>query len=55
VCTQFTPFGKIQGNVFHDCQRFGTYMDFQYPRRVHQDQNGFVDKATCSEFTQVHR
>ena len=29
VCPQFYPFGKIKGNVMHDNQRFGTYMDFQ--------------------------
>jgi hypothetical protein len=47
------PFGKIQKNVFHDCQRFGTYVDFQYPRHVVQDENGFVDKTSCNEFTKV--
>lgn len=44
VCNQHIPFGKIQGNVFHDCQRFGTYVDFQFPRNVVQDANGFVSE-----------
>lgn len=56
VCNQHTPFGKIQGNVFHDCQRFGSYFDFQYPRNVIQDENGLVSKMpfgpkpSCDEF-----
>ena len=57
VCNQFTPFGKIQRNVFHDCQRFGMYVDFQWPRNVIQDDNGLVSKIpfeykpSCDEFT----
>ena len=57
VCNQFTPFGKIQRNVFHDCQRFGMYVDFQFPRNVVQDENGLISKVpyaykpSCDEFT----
>lgn len=57
VCNQFTPFGKFKGNVFHDCQRFGTYVDFQFPRNVVQDVNGFITEQafgptpSCEAFT----
>ena len=56
VCNQNIPFGKIQGNVFHDCQRFGTYLDNQFPRNVIQDKNGLVSELpfgpqpSCGEF-----
>ena len=58
VCNQHIPFGKIQSNVFHDCQRFGSYFDFQYPRNVIQDENGLVSKMpfgakpSCDEFNE---
>ena len=56
VCNQFIPFGKIKGNVFHDCQRFGTYVDHQFPRNVEQTANGLVTEVpygpapSCEEF-----
>ena len=56
VCNQYIPFGKIQGNVFHDCQRFGTYVDHQFPRNVQQSDNGLTSEVpyapapSCEEF-----
>ena len=56
VCNQFTPFGKIQSNVFHDCQRWGIYVSMQWPRNIIQDDNGLVSqipyeyKPSCDEF-----
>ena len=57
ICPQFVPFGKIQGNVFHDCRRFGLYVDFQWPRNVKQNADGFTNEKkfdpepSCSAFT----
>ncbi|CAE8721049.1 unnamed protein product [Polarella glacialis] len=52
VCPQHTPFGTFRGNVNHDCQRFGLYLDNQYPRNLERDNDGFVtDMGTCAEFT----
>jgi len=57
VCPKFAPFGKIQRNVFHDCKRFGTYLDSQYPRRIHTNWDGMQSdikrgpKPDCEEFT----
>ena len=42
VCTQHAPFLEINGNVFHDNQRFGMYPDNQSPRDLERDENGFV-------------
>lgn len=44
------PFGKFQGNVNHDCWRYGLYLDNQYPRNVVRDENGHV-KSGCQAFT----
>ena len=44
VCPEFSPFGVMRGNVYHDCQRFGIYLDHQYPRRLIRDENGYVVK-----------
>ena len=53
VCPQFYPFGEWRGNTCHDCNRFGLYLDHQYPRRVKIDEDGFlVDKDSCKWFTQ---
>mmetsp|Transcript_33320 Transcript_33320/g.59824 ORF Transcript_33320/g.59824 Transcript_33320/m.59824 type:complete len:643 (-) Transcript_33320:417-2345(-) len=52
VCPQHTPFGTFRGNVNHDCQRFGLYLDNQYPRYLERDNDGFVtDMGSCAEFT----
>lgn len=29
VCPRHSPFGQIQGNVFHDNRQFGLYVDNQ--------------------------
>eukprot|EP00443_Scrippsiella_acuminata_P042009 CAMPEP_0115286310 /NCGR_PEP_ID=MMETSP0270-20121206/61878_1 /TAXON_ID=71861 /ORGANISM="Scrippsiella trochoidea, Strain CCMP3099" /LENGTH=1525 /DNA_ID=CAMNT_0002703355 /DNA_START=436 /DNA_END=5010 /DNA_ORIENTATION=+ len=50
VCPQFTPFGAIRGNVNHDNERYGLYLDNQYPRNLDRDKNGFV-RGGCPEFT----
>ena len=56
VCPQFTPFLTWRGNTFHDCNRFGTYPDNQYPRQVLRDDNGYVvgherqQMVSCNEF-----
>ncbi|CAE8605090.1 unnamed protein product [Polarella glacialis] len=52
VCPQHYPFGEWRGNTCHDCQRFGLYLDNQYPRNVEVDEDGYVtDKASCEAFT----
>ena len=42
ICTQHAPFLQIEGNVFHDCQRFGMYPDNQHPRDLVRDEDGYV-------------
>ena len=60
ICPQFVPFGRIQGNVYHDCARFGTYVDFQYPRNVEQNSDGFTNEKagapqpSCDPFTRKY-
>jgi len=52
TCPQFYPFGDWRGNTCHDCNRFGLYLDHQYPRKVKIDDDGFlVDKDSCKWFT----
>jgi len=52
VCPMYTPFGEIRGNVNHDCQRFGLYLDSQFPRNIQRDEDGYVtDHASCQKFT----
>jgi len=52
VCPQFTPFGIIRDNVYHDNERFGLYLDFQFPRNIRRDAHGLVtDLSSCEEFT----
>ena len=41
VCPEFSPFGKMKGNVYHDNARFGCYPDHQYPRNLERDEDGF--------------
>ncbi|CAK9057639.1 Cell surface hyaluronidase (Cell migration-inducing hyaluronidase 2) (Transmembrane protein 2) [Durusdinium trenchii] len=56
VCPQHTPFGTFRGNVCHDNNRFGIYLDNQMPRNLERDSNGFVvDMGSCGEFTQDGR
>ena len=58
VCNQFMPYGKIQGNVFHDNKKFGFYMDNQFPRQVETNCDGMASnerwgpKPTCGMFKQ---
>jgi len=42
ICTQRAPFLEIEGNVFHDCQRFGMYPDNQHPRDLIRDEDGYI-------------
>ena len=42
ICTQHAPFLEIEGNVFHDCRRFGMYPDNQQPRDLIRDENGYI-------------
>jgi hypothetical protein len=52
VCTVHTPFGKIKGNVEHDCGRYGLYLDYQFPRMLKLDENGLLtDPASCNALT----
>ena len=52
TCPQFYPFGEWRGNTCHDCNRFGLYLDHQYPRAVKVDDDGFLlDKESCKWFT----
>eukprot|EP00122_Pirum_gemmata_P007993 Pgem_evm1s7355 len=51
ICPQFHQFGTFKGNVFHDNERFGIYLDNQYPREVERDENGYVTNFdSCKEF-----
>ena len=56
ICPQYAPFLTVRGNVFHDCQRFGTYPDNQHPRQLIRDEDGYVVKneqgqmESCNEF-----
>ncbi|UPR00717.1 G8 domain-containing protein [Chloropicon primus] len=34
VCTMYAPFGRIQGNVCHSNERFGFYLDNNFPRKL---------------------
>jgi parallel beta-helix repeat protein len=50
VCTRHTPLGIFKGNVHHSSERFGFYLDAQWPRRVKRSiaSNGMVeDMAEC--------
>eukprot|EP00928_Gymnodinium_smaydae_P064950 TRINITY_DN4816_c0_g1_i1.p1 TRINITY_DN4816_c0_g1~~TRINITY_DN4816_c0_g1_i1.p1 ORF type:complete len:1034 (-),score=94.12 TRINITY_DN4816_c0_g1_i1:368-3340(-) len=52
VCVMHAPFGRIKGNVNHDCHRFGLYPDNQNPRMIKRDSNGFVtDWESCKAYT----
>ena len=53
VCPQYSPFGKIQYNVFHDSGRFGLYVDHQHPRNLIRDDHGYVvdNRKSCGYFT----
>eukprot|EP00930_Biecheleria_cincta_P056436 TRINITY_DN42567_c0_g1_i1.p1 TRINITY_DN42567_c0_g1~~TRINITY_DN42567_c0_g1_i1.p1 ORF type:complete len:863 (-),score=115.76 TRINITY_DN42567_c0_g1_i1:230-2818(-) len=52
VCPQHSPFGLLRRNVVHDCERFGFYLDNQYPRNIKRDADGYVtDMSSCNEFT----
>ena len=52
VTPQHFPFGKFEGNVNHDNNRYGLYLGNQLPRRVARDFDGFlVDDASANEFT----
>ena len=55
VCPVHSPFGKVQGNVFHDCSRFGIYLDHQQPRNLLRDENGFVIVDEYGEQSSCHR
>ena len=51
VCPQFYPFLEWRGNTCHDCNRFGLYLDHQYPRNVKVDEDGFLtDWDSCEWF-----
>jgi hypothetical protein len=50
VCTRHSPLGIFRGNVNHSGERFGFYLDAQWPRRVKRSiaSNGHVeDMAEC--------
>lgn len=56
VCPVHLPFGQIKGNVCHDNRRFGIYLDFQRPRMLPRDENGFVadiENPTSNCFNEV--
>ena len=52
MCTQYTGYGEITGNVFHDNAMFGMFADSQQPRDVERDEDGYVPNnlASCSRF-----
>ena len=47
VCTMYAPFGKISGNVCHSNERFGFYLDNNFPRKLRRSvqSNGLLDPA----------
>ena len=47
VCTMFAPFGKFSGNVCHSNERFGFYLDNNFPRKLRRSvaSNGLLDRA----------
>ena len=54
MCSQYSEFGRVQGNVNHGHGRFGTYiLGPSFPRQVTQTvaMNGYADSTTCAGFT----
>ena len=45
VCTQHAPLGTFKGNVCHSNERFGFYLDNNFPRKIKRSvaSNGFRD------------
>lgn len=45
LCAIYGPFGLMEGNVNHNCARFGYYLDKNWPRNLRQSvaSNGFVE------------
>ena len=51
VCARHYPFGRIEDTVTHGGDRFGLYLDNQYPRNVEVDANGYLtNHDSCNEF-----
>lgn len=51
ICPVNAPFLTFRGNVHHDNQRFGIYLDDQNPKRLSRDGDGYVtDMKQCNPF-----
>ncbi|CAF4040020.1 unnamed protein product [Adineta steineri] len=53
-CPSFQQMGRLEGNTFHGCGRFGTYvLATVFPKRTDRsiDKNGLPTLTTCQEWT----
>lgn len=54
LCAAFQQIGRLEGNTFHGCGRFGTYvLAGVFPKRTDRtiERNGIPDKNTCQAWT----
>lgn len=55
-CPSFQQLGRLEGNTFHGCGRFGTYvLASVFPKRVNRsvETNGLPTLSTCKEWTET--
>ncbi len=53
-CLDFQQIGRLEGNTFHGCGRFGTYvLASVFPKQTDRsiDRNGLPTLSTCQEWT----
>jgi hypothetical protein len=53
-CPSFQQMGRLEGNTFHGCGRFGTYvLASVFPKKLDRtvDSNGLPNLSTCKEWT----
>ena len=53
-CPSFQHLGRLEGNTFHGCGRFGTYvLASVFPKKTDRsiEKNGLPTLATCKEWT----
>ncbi len=53
-CPSFQQMGRLEGNTFHGCGRFGTYvLASVFPKKLERsvDTNGLPNLSTCKEWT----
>ena len=54
VCANLQQMGRLEGNTFHGCGRFGTYvLSSVFPTRIERtvNMNGIANLSTCREWT----